>query len=106
MLDNLNTHGLASLSEAFPPDEAQRQAPRLAFYSTPPHGSWSNVAEAGIELRILDRQCLDRRIPDKDTLVQEVSAWESRRNAHRTAIEWRFTTADARIKLARLYPSL
>jgi transposase len=104
VLDNLNTHVGAALDEAFPPAEARRLLDRLEFHYTPPHGSWLNMAE--IELSVLSRQCLDRRIPDEDTLVQEVAAWEAGRNAHHTTIDWRFTTADARIKLTRLYPSL
>jgi len=104
VLDNLNTHVGAALYEAFPPAEARRLLDRLELHYTPPHGSWLNMAE--IELSVLSRQCLDRRIPDHDTLVQEVAAWETRRNAHHTTISWRFTTADARIKLKRLYPSL
>ncbi len=104
VLDNLNTHVGAALYEAFPPAEARRLLQRLELHYTPPHGSWLNMAE--IELSVLARQCLDRRIPDEATLVQEVAAWETDRNAHQTIIHWRFTTADARIKLKRLYPSL
>jgi hypothetical protein len=104
VLDNLNTHVGSALYEAFPPAEARRLLARLELHYTPPHGSWLNMAE--IELSVLGRQCLDRRIPDEGTLVQEVTAWESRRNAHQTTIDWRLTTANARIKLKRLYPSL
>ncbi len=104
VLDNLNTHVGAALYETFPPAEARRLLDRLELHYTPLHGSWLNMAE--IELSALGRQCLDRRIPDEDTLVQEVAAWERDRNAHHTTISWRFTTADARIKLLRLYPSL
>ena len=102
VLDNLNTHGPASFYEAFPPAEARRLAQRFEFHYTPPHGSWLNVAE--IELSVLDRQCLDRRIPDRQTLAGEVAAWTATRNAAGAAVAWRFTTADARIKLTRLYP--
>jgi hypothetical protein len=104
VLDNLNTHGLGSLYDAFSPDEAQRLCRKLEVHHTPKHGSWLNMAE--IELSVLSRQCLDRRIPDHDTLVREVAAWEVARNARQCTIDWRFTTADARIKLKRLYPSL
>jgi transposase len=104
VLDNLNTHGPASFYEAFPPAEARRLATRFDFHYTPKHGSWLNMAE--IELSVLDRQCLDRRIPDVATLTREVAAWVAARTAARTTIDWRFTTADARIKLKRLYPSL
>ena len=101
--DQLNTHTPASLYKAFEPAEARRILERLEFCYTPKHGSWLNMAE--IELSILSRQCLDRRIPDFDTLQQEVAAWEAERNQKQTWIDWRFTTTDARIKLHRLYPS-
>ena len=101
--DNLNIHSPASLSEAFPPAEAKRLADRLAIHHTPQHGSWLNLAE--IELGILQRQCLDRRLGDQPTLTREVAAWVARRNAAAQAIDWRFTTADARVKLKRLYPT-
>jgi hypothetical protein len=101
--DNLNTHTPASLYEAFPPAEAQRLAAKLELHYTPKHGSWLNIAE--IELSVLSRQCLARRVPDAATLVAEVAAWQARRNARGGAVDWRFTTADARIKLKRLYPS-
>jgi hypothetical protein len=102
--DNLNTHTPAALYEVFPPAEAKRILDRLEFHYTPKHGSWLNMAE--IELSVLSRQCLDRRIPDQATLVQETAAWEQRRNAKGATVNWRFTTADARIKLKRLYPSI
>ncbi len=104
VMDNLNTHTPASLYEAFPPAEARRIAERLEIHYTPKHGSWLNIAE--IELSILGRQCLDRRIPDDETLMREVAAWEDGRNDADAVINWRFTTADARIKLKHLYPSM
>ena len=104
VLDNLNTHGPASFYEAFAPAEARRLAARFEFHYTPKHGSWLNMAE--IELSVLGRQCLHRRIPDPATLAQEVAAWEADRNARAATIDWRFTTIDARIKLKHLYPSL
>jgi hypothetical protein len=104
VLDNLNTHTPASLYEAFAPAEAKRLADKLELHYTPKHGSWLNMAE--IELGILAGQCLDRRLPDKQTLAREVAAWEADRNAATKSITWRFTTADARIKLRHLYPSL
>ena len=100
--DNLNTHAKASLYEAFPPAEARRLVERFEWHYTPKHGSWLNMAES--ELGVLASQCLDRRIPDKQTLSREVAAWQNRRNKHQTKADWRFTTADARIKLKRLYP--
>ena len=103
VLDNLNTHSPGSLYEAFPPEEAKRLADRLEIHHTPKHGSWLNIAE--IELSALGRPCLDRRLPDQPTLAGEVAAWERRRNAATTTVDWRFTTADARIKLKHLYPS-
>jgi hypothetical protein len=103
VLDNLNTHTPASLYQAFPPAEAKRLADTLEIHYTPKHGSWLNMAE--IELSILSRQCLDRRIPDRETLTAEAAAWEAARNATATAVDWRFTTDDARIKLTHLYPS-
>lgn len=102
--DNLNTHSPASLYKAFEPSEARRILEKLEFCYTPKHGSWLNMAE--IELSVLSRQCLDRRIPDFETLKQEVAAWQSQRNQEETWIDWRFTTQDARIKLHRLYPSI
>jgi hypothetical protein len=104
VMDNLNTHTPASLyEEAFPPKEAKRLCERLEIHHTPKHGSWLNMAE--IELSVLTEQCLDRRLPDRATLAREVAAWEQERNARGSAIDWRFTTDDARIKLKRLYPS-
>lgn len=102
--DQLNTHVAASVYKAFPPAEARRILNKLEFHYTPKHGSWLNMAE--IELSVLARQCLDRRIPDQETLKQEVAAWEQDRNRAATTVDWRFTTADARIKLKRLYPSI
>ena len=104
VLDNLNTHGPASFYEAFPPVEAHALTRRFEFHHTPPHGSWLNIAE--IELSVLDRQCLDRRLPDPDALAAEVAAWGAARNAAAITVDWQFTTADARTKLKRLYPSL
>ena len=104
VMDNLNTHATASLYVAFPPAEARRLAEKLEIHYTPKHGSWLNMAE--IELSVLGRQCLDRRIPDLETLTREVAAWEHARNANTQAINWRFTTPDARIKLKHLYPSI
>jgi len=103
VLDNLNTHGPASLYEAFAPAEARRLLRRLEFHYTPKHASWLNMAE--IELSVLTGQCLNRRIPDQQTLAQETAAWEARRNRERATIRWRFTVHDARTKLARLYPA-
>lgn len=103
VLDNLNTHTPASLYDAFPPAEAKRLADKLELHYTPRHGSWLNMAE--IELSVLARQCLDRRLPNQPTLTAEVAAWEDARNAATRPIAWRFTTADARIKLKHLYPS-
>ena len=103
VLDNLNTHKAASLYETFPPAEARRIAKKLEFPHTPKHGSWLNMAE--IEFSILQRQCLDRRLPDEATLRHELAAYEARRNAARATIEWRFTIQEARIKLHHLYPS-
>jgi hypothetical protein len=104
VMDNLNTHCIASLYEAFAPNEAQRLAQRLEIHFTPKHGSWLNVAE--IELSVLKTQCLKRRIADVVTLRTEVKAWQNHRNNHNSKIDWQFTTADARIKLRRLYPKL
>lgn len=100
--DNIRFHSPAALYKAFPPEEAFRIARRIEWHYTPEHGSWLNMAE--IELSVLQRQCLDRRIPDLPTLRLEAEAWAERRNRQPTIIQWRFTTADARIKLARLYP--
>jgi hypothetical protein len=103
VMDNLNTHGIASLYEAFAPETARALAERLEIHYTPKHGSWLNMAET--ELSILSRQCLDRRIDSRDFLEREVAAWQMARNTADAKINWRFTTADARIKLKRLYPS-
>lgn len=102
--DNLNTHTPAALYEAFAPQEARRLAQRFEWHHTPKHGSWLDVAE--MELSVLARQCLDRRIPDEPTLAREVAAWEHSRNAATVGVRWQFTTADARVKLHRLYPSI
>lgn len=104
VMDNLNTHSISSLYEAFPPQEARRLAERLEIHFTPKHGSWLNMAE--IELSVLKGQCLDRRIPEIEKMKKEVSAWELDRNNRQSKVNWRFTTADARIKLKRLYPNL
>ena len=104
VMDNLNTHSVASMYEAFPPEEARRLAERLEIHYTPKHGSWLNVAE--IELSVLQAQCLDRRIPDIGMMRDEVAAWEADRNNRASKTIWRFTTAQARIKLKRLYPKL
>jgi hypothetical protein len=103
VMDNLNVHSPGSLYEASPPVEAKRLADKLEIHYTPKHGSWLNIAE--IELSVLARQCLDRRIPDQVALAAEVAAWERDRNAEQTRVDWRFTTEDARIRLKRLYPS-
>jgi hypothetical protein len=102
--DQLNTHVPSALYETFEPEEARRILDKLELHYTPKHGSWLNMAE--IELSVLARQCLDRRIPDQVTLKGEVAAWEERRNAESCTIDWQFTTIDARIKLKRLYPSI
>ena len=102
--DNLNTHTPAARYEAFPPAEAKRLVDKLEVHYTPKHGSWLNIAE--IELSVLSRQCLDRRVPDFATLAAEVAAWQAQRNAAGGTVDWRFTTADARIKLKHLYPSV
>ena len=104
VLDNLNTHKLASLYQAFPADEARRLIERLEIHHTPKHGSWLNMAE--IELSALATQCLDRRIADQSTLTGEVAAWQASRNTAGDTVNWRFTTPGARIKLKRLYPSI
>ncbi len=102
--DNLSTHKPASLYEAFPAPEARRLVERFEWHYTPKHGSWLNMAES--ELGTLSSQCLDRRIPDKETLIGEVAAWEDSRNKNHTKADWQFTTADARVKLKRLYPAI
>jgi transposase len=104
VMDNLNTHRPASLYEAFEPAEAKRIWDRLEIHYTPKHGSWLNMAEC--ELSVLRRQCTHRRIPDEQTLVDEVTAWRDERNADTARIDWRFTTDDARIKLTHLYPRI
>ena len=104
VMDNLNTHTGASLYKAFEPKEARRILEKLEIHYTPKHGSWLNMAE--IELSILSRQCMDRRIPDQETLKKEILAWQEKRNAIARPMEWRFTTEDARIKLKKLYPTL
>lgn len=102
--DNLNTHVRASLYEAFAPEEARRIAGRFEWYYTPKHGSWLNMAES--ELAHLANQCLDRRIPDKETLIREINAWQQRRNANNDKADWQFTTQKARNKLKYLYPAI
>ena len=104
VMDNLNTHKLSSLYEAFEPAEARRIAERLEIHYTPKHGSWLNMAE--IEIGVLARQCLDRRIANQDILRGEVNAWQNQRNRDVIRVDWRFTTEDARIKLKSLYPSI
>jgi DDE superfamily endonuclease len=101
--DNLNTHGIASLYEAFAPEVAHALAARWEIHYTPKQGSWLNRAET--ELSVLVRQCLDRRLDDRDLMAREVAAWQATRNAATKRITWQFKTADARIKLKRLYPS-
>jgi hypothetical protein len=100
--DNLSTHKPASLYQAFPAAEARRLVERFEWHHTPKHGSWLNMAES--ELSVLSVQCLDRRIPGKNTLIAEVAAWERRRNTHHAKADWQFTAANARVKLKRLYP--
>jgi hypothetical protein len=102
--DNLSTHKPASLYEAFPAAEARRLIERFEWHYTPKHGSWLDMAEA--ELSVLSSQCLDRRIPNKQALIEDVAAWEKDRNKNHTKANWQFTTADARIKLKRLYPAM
>jgi DDE superfamily endonuclease len=102
VLDQLNPHGLASLYAAYPPAEAQRLAQKLEIHHTPKHGSWLNMAE--LELSVLARQCLEERMESQEYLGQQVAAWQQARNAVARRVDWRFTTADARIKLQRLYP--
>lgn len=102
VLDNLNTHNPGSLYAAFPPTEAKRLWDKLEIHHTPKHGSWLNMAE--IELSVLGRQCLNRRLPDRATLETEVAAWAAARNSEVVTIKWHFTTTEARLKLAHLYP--
>lgn len=104
VLDNLNTHTPAALYETFPPQEARRILERLEFHYTPKHGSWLNQVE--IEISVLSRQCLERRIPDVDTLRQEIKSWEQERNGQKAKVDWRFAASGARVKLGRLYPSI
>ena len=104
VMDNLNPHHPASLYEAFELAEARRIAERLEIHYTPKHGSWLNMAE--IEIGVLARQCLDRRIPDQGLLRREVGAWQQQRNRDGIRVDWRFTSEDARIKLKSLYPSI
>jgi transposase len=104
VMDNLNTHKIASLYEAFEPVEARRIARKLVLHYTPKHGSWLNMAE--IEFSALSRQCLNRRIPNTEILKSEVHAWANERNSYRTSVNWRFTNADARITLKHLYPQI
>ena len=104
VLDQLNTHSPASLYEAFPPAEAKRLADKLEVHHTPKHGSWLNMAE--IELSVLQRQCLDRRLGGRTAVEREVTAWAAARNGAAQTIDWRFTTADARVELKRLYPAV
>jgi hypothetical protein len=103
VMDNLNTHGIGSLYEAFDPATAFDLAQRLEIHHTPKHGSWLNIAE--IELSTLTRQCLDRRIADIDTLNTELTAWQHATNADQRQVDWQFTAADARLKLRHLYPN-
>ena len=104
VMDNLNTHNPGSLYEAFEPDEARRLINKLEIHHTPKHGSWLNVAE--IELSVLSRQCLNRRIPDKETYEQEIEKWNNDRNNQQVGVEWHFTEKEARTKLKRLYPKI
>jgi transposase len=104
VLDNLNTHTPAAFYLAFEPEEARRLVNRFEFHFTPKHGSWLNMAE--IELSVLSRQCINQRIPDNQTLRHHVHAWEQDRNSKFVKVDWRFSTADARIKLKRLYPKI
>ncbi len=104
VMDNLNTHKLSSLYETFVPGEASRLAGRFEVHHAPKHGSWLNMAE--IEINVLSRQCLDRRIPDRETMRREVGAWVNCRNASAKPVDWRFRTRDAQIKLKPPYPSI
>jgi transposase len=103
-MDNLNTHKMGALYEAFEPAEARRIMEKLEIHYTPKHGSWLNMAE--IELSVLHRQCLKARIPDQPTLIEQTQAWQHNRNEQQCSVHWQFTTDDARIKLHRLYPTL
>ena len=103
VLDNLSTHSPAALYQTFPPTEARRLVKRLEFHYTPKHGRWLNMAE--LEFAILNRQCLGRRLQDRTMLQREIAAWEAERNRAKATAHWHFTTAQARIKLHRLYPA-
>lgn len=104
VMDNLNTHKVSSLYAAFKPEEARRIAERLEIHYTPKHGSWLDMAE--IEIGVMARQCLDRRIPDQNTLKREIKAWQDERNKKEIRVNWRFTTKDARVRLKSLYPAI
>lgn len=104
VMDQLNVHSIASLYESFTPAEARRIAQKLEVHFTPKHGSWLNMAE--IDLSALSRQCLGERMDNHPRLRRQIALWQRERNRHRCAVDWRFTTADARIKLKRLYPSI
>ena len=104
VMDNLNTHGIASLYETFSPREARALANRLDIHYTPKHGSWLNMAE--IELSVLSVQCLNRRLADMTTMQEEIAAWQRDRNNRQGKIDWQFATSDARVRLRRLYPTL
>jgi hypothetical protein len=103
VLDNLSTHSPAALYQTFPPEEARRLLKRLDFHYTPKHGSWLNMAE--LEFSVLDRQCLDHRIPDQEMLTRRIAAWQAQRNAKHACPHWRFTLDHARTKLNRFYPA-
>ena len=104
VMDNLNTHKVSSLYAAFKPEEARRIAERIEIHYTPKHGSWLDMAE--IEIGVMVRQCLNRRIPDQDALKREIKAWQDQRNQRGVRVDWRFTTQDARVKLKSLYPAM
>ncbi len=104
VLDNLNTHTPGALYQTFAPSEARRILSKLEFHYTPKHGSWLNMVE--IELSVLSRQCLNRRIPNQEIMKRETAAWEQQRNEQKATVNWRFTNQDARVKLERLYPPL
>jgi hypothetical protein len=104
VMDNLNTHSLASLYTAFPPEQARSLAERFEIHHTPKHGSWLNMAE--LEIGVMSRQCLNRRMEKIETMSDEVQAWVAKRNSRKTTIHWQFTTKDARIKLQHLYPKI
>jgi hypothetical protein len=104
VMDNLHTHTLAVLYQVYPPEEARRLYERVEVHHTPKHASWRNMAETA--LSVLGRPCLDRRLASQDLLRREVAAWEAKRNRAQVRVDWQFTTADARIKLTRLYPTL